>query len=165
VAHDSLEGMVDDSKKLSLAQRQVIAQLIKEQTTVGIGWASAAYIDQHGMTAALKYAAVQAIACINLPIDLILLDGNSNFIADSRVKTIIGGDAVEPVIAAASIIAKVARDTYMSVLGQSKFIGYGFEAHVGYGTQGHQAALAELGPSALHRLSFAPLQKMITAAD
>lgn len=158
VLHDALEGIVDDSKKLSAAQRQVIAQLVKEQTTVGIGWAQPAFIDQFGLTAALKYAALQAVVQIDQPITQILLDGNSNYLGDRRVKTIIKGDAVEPVIAAASIVAKVARDSYMQVMGDAKFAGYGFATHVGYGTAVHRAALAQLGPCDLHRMSFAPLR-------
>lgn len=156
--HNSLEGIVDDSKKLSAAQRQVIAQLVKEQTSVGLGWASPAYIDAHGLTAALKYAAEQALQNLNVEIDQILLDGNSNFLGDTRVKTIIHGDAIEPVIGAASIVAKVARDNYMQVMGGARFGGYGFESHVGYGTAVHRAALAELGPCDIHRMSFAPLR-------
>lgn len=156
--HSSLEGIVDDSKKLSAAQRQVLAQLVKEQTAVGIGWASPAFIDKHGLTAALKYAAIRAIIDLGPPVDEILLDGNSNYLGDKRVRTIVHGDAIEPVIAAASIVAKVARDNYMQVMGEAKFAGYGFESHVGYGTAVHRAALADMGPCPIHRMSFAPLK-------
>jgi ribonuclease HII len=156
--HSNLEGIVDDSKKLSAAQRQVIAQLVKEQTAVGIGWASPKYIDEHGLTAALKHAALKAVADLGEPIEEILLDGNSNYIGDPRVRTIIHGDAIEPAIAAASIVAKVARDNYMQIMGQAKFVGYGFESHVGYGTAVHRAAIASQGPCEIHRMSFAPLK-------
>ena len=156
--HPSLEGIVDDSKRLSAAQRQVMAQLVKEQTSVGIGWASPAIIDQQGLTAALKHAALKAIADLGLSIGCILLDGNSNYIGDARVRTIIHGDAIEPAIAAASIVAKVARDNYMQVVGGTVFDGYGFESHVGYGTAVHRAAIAAMGPCLLHRMSFAPLK-------
>jgi ribonuclease HII len=162
--HHSLEGIVDDSKKLSAAQRQVIAQLVKEQTMVGVGWASPAYIDQYGLTAALKHAALIALAQLGGSTSQILLDGNSNYIGDPRVRTIIHGDATEPVIAAASIVAKVARDNYMQVVGRAKFGGYGFESHVGYGTAVHRIALAQLGPCTIHRMSFAPL-KGLTSVD
>ena len=160
VMHDSLVGIVDDSKKLSAAQRHVMAQLVKEQTTVGIGWSSPAFIDTYGLTAALKNAALQAILQVGAPISQILLDGNSNYLGDPRVRTIIQGDAIEPVIAAASVVAKVARDNYMQVMGEAKFTGYGFESHVGYGTAVHRMALTELGPCAIHRLSFAPLRAL-----
>jgi ribonuclease HII len=156
--HPSLEGIVDDSKKLSAAQRQVIAQLIKEETAVGVGWASPQFIDRHGLTAALKYAAIRAIVDLGPPVGEILLDGNSNYLGDRRVRTIVHGDAIKPVIAAASIVAKVARDSYMQAMGEMQFAGYGFESHVGYGTAMHRAALAELGPSTIHRMSFAPLK-------
>lgn len=162
--HDSLEGIVDDSKKLSAAQRHVIAQLIKEQTSVGLGWASPAYIDAHGLTAALKHATEQALQDLGGQVDQILLDGNSNFLRDPRVKTVIHGDAIEPVIGAASIVAKVARDNYMQVIGEARFNGYGFESHVGYGTAIHRAALAQLGPCDIHRMSFGPL-RALTSVD
>ena len=87
--HPSLEGIVDDSKKLSFGQRQVIAQLIKEVTPVSVGWASPRYIDEHGLTAALTYAARQALVGIDGQSndDIILLDGNSNYLGDPRVQT------------------------------------------------------------------------------
>lgn len=166
ILHEDLRGIVDDSKKLSAPQRQVIAQLVKEQTTVALGWASPAYIDAHGLTAALKRAACDAIAGIDAPINQILLDGNSNYLGDPRVKTIIGGDAIEPVIAAASIVAKVARDSYMQIVGeQEQFQRYGFKSHVGYGTAFHRAALAEHGPCDLHRMSWSPLRAMARVDD
>ena len=156
--HANLEGIVDDSKELSAAQRQVISQLVKEHAAVGIGWASPQFIDRYGLTAALKHAAIRAIIDLGPPVDEILLDGNSNYIGDPRVRTIVHGDAIEPSIAAASIVAKVARDNYMQVMGEKSFVGYGFESHVGYGTAVHRMAIAERGPCALHRMSFAPLR-------
>jgi ribonuclease HII len=159
--HPSLEGLVDDSKKLSAGQRQVIAQVVKEQAAVGIGWASASFIDKYGLTAALKYAAIRAIIDLGPPVDEILLDGNSNYLGDKRVRTIVHGDAIEPVIAAASIVAKVARDTYMQNVGELQFPGYGFESHVGYGTKVHRDAIMSLGPCLLHRMSFAPLKDYV----
>lgn len=163
VMHPSLEGIVDDSKKLSFGQRQVIAGLIKEVTPVSLGWASPQYIDAYGLTAALKDAALRAIEGLPDPAgaEVILLDGNSNYIGDPRVQTIIKGDAVEPAIAAASIIAKVARDQYMQVVGEHQFSGYGFESHVGYGTPQHRAALDSMGPSKIHRMRWAPLKRML----
>lgn len=154
----ALEGIVDDSKKLTAAQRQVIAQLIKEQTVVGLGWASPAFIDQNGLTAALRMAAIRAITQISENAETILLDGNNNYIGYPQVRTIVGGDGIDPAIAAASIIAKVARDSYMQTLGLSRYKGYGFEAHVGYGTEMHRSALVELGPCDIHRMSFGMLR-------
>lgn len=163
VMHPSLEGIVEDSKKLSFGQRQVIAQLIKEITPVSLGWAPPSYIDSHGLTAALTYAARQAVAGIHSQPEttVILLDGNSNYIGDPRVRTIVKGDGKEPAIAAASIVAKVARDRYMQVVGDAQFAGYGFESHVGYGTPQHQAALKLMGPTKIHRMRWAPLKRML----
>lgn len=179
---DAIEGVVDDSKRLTAAQRQVIAQLVKEHTAVGLGWASPAYIDQHGLTASLRHAAIQAIAQISHEFrtypfghktvvsserearvsedaETILLDGNSNYIGCPQVRTVVGGDGVEPAIAAASVVAKVARDSYMQAVGVARYQGYGFEAHVGYGTAAHRAVLAELGPCDIHRMSFGVLRE------
>ena len=148
---------VKDSKLLSKLQRQVLAYEIRQQALViGIGWASHAIIDQQGLTAALRLAAIQALTVCG-PVDEILLDGNHNYIGDRRVKTIVHGDSVIPAISAASIIAKVARDTYMAAMAQ-RFPQYGFERHVGYSTAVHKLALQTAGPCAIHRMSFMPLQ-------
>lgn len=154
-----LDGAVEDSKKLSAGQRQVLAQVIRETTEVSLGWASPAYIDAHGLVAALRRAAECALAGLAVAPHIILLDGNHNYIHDNRVTTIVGGDASESAIAAASIVAKVARDHYMQAAA-TRFAGYGFEQHVGYATARHRAALMTLGPSVLHRLSFAPLKEL-----
>lgn len=156
---DGLMDM-DDSKALKPAQREQLAIEIKQKAElIGIGWASHAYIDAHGMTAALKLAAQQALRAFGDKPELILLDGNTNYIDDERVTTLIDGDARVPLIAAASIIAKVARDHYMQLMGK-RHPAYGFEKHVGYGTAVHRAAIAASGPCAIHRMSFAPLKGM-----
>ena len=93
----------------------------------------------------------------------ILLDGNNNYIGDERVTTIVGGDGLEPAISAASIVAKVARDNYMSNA-SLEYPGYYFEKHVGYGTTAHAAALKLQGICELHRRSFAPVRATMNAA-
>jgi len=121
-------------------------QIRQSARLVGIGWASSAYIDAYGITAALKQAALSALKPFEEYAELVLLDGNHNYIEDPRVVTIVDGDFSIPLISAASIIAKVARDQYMELL-STKFPEYGFERHVGYGTAMHRAALATFGPS------------------
>lgn len=149
-----------DSKQLTAEKREAAASHIRRiATQIGIGWASHAEIDAHGMTAALKLAAQRALAPFGDAPELILLDGNTNYIDDPRVATFIKGDERVPLIGAASIIAKVARDAYMHAAGQ-RFPGYGFEQHVGYATAMHRSMIVEHGPCALHRMSFAPLKGM-----
>lgn len=157
------DGLMEavDSKKLTAVNRTLMAlQIRRYATQIGIGWASHTYIDAYGMTAALRYAAQQALENLDSTPELILLDGNTNYLDDERVVTIIDGDEKVPLIAAASVIAKVARDKYM-MRQHSKFPGYGFARHVGYGTAAHREALTTLGPCAIHRLSFAPLKGLL----
>jgi ribonuclease HII len=150
-----------DSKQLTTAKRLMLCRSIKRQAIlIGIGWAPHQYIDSHGLTAALKKAARQALEPFGDKPELILLDGNSNYINDDRVVTMVDGDAKLPLISAASIVAKVARDNYMQAMSR-RFPLYGFERHVGYGTAVHRAAIASVGPCAIHRMSFAPLKGFV----
>lgn len=156
---EELSG-VADSKTLSAVRRVALAEAIRQQATmVGIGWAGHELIDRLGIVAALCQAARQALAPFGQP-EVILLDGSHNYLGDPSVKTIIDGDASVPLISAASIIAKVARDTYMQAIAR-QFPGYGFERHVGYLTKAHRAALETLGPCLVHRRSFAPVRELI----
>jgi ribonuclease HII len=153
------DNLVDaiDSKKLTAKKRlQLALQIRQNAKIIGVGWASHDFIDKNGLTAALKKAAKQALVPFGILPELILLDGNHNYIDDVRVSTIVGGDAKVPLISAASIIAKVARDNLMQNYGQ-KYPQYGFEKHVGYGTSAHRLAIGQFGPSAIQRLSFGKL--------
>lgn len=151
---------VKDSKELTREQRIAFARLIKQEAyVIGIGWSSHQIVDRLGLTVALRQAALQAISAFDSQIEEILLDGNHNYIGDPRVRTIIHGDALEPAISAASVVAKVARDNYMAAMAK-RFPAYGFEQHVGYATPGHKLALQSTGPCAIHRLSFMPLREL-----
>lgn len=151
---------VKDSKELTREQRVVLAQQIKQEATVvGIGWSSHQVVDRLGLTVALRQAALQAVSTCDSIIEEILLDGNHNYIGDPRVRTIVRGDSLESAISAASIVAKVARDNYMTAMSQ-RFPAYGFERHVGYATTAHKLALQAAGPCAIHRLSFMPLKEL-----
>lgn len=157
------DGLVEavDSKQLTPLERKEMALVIRKTATlIGIGWAPHAFIDAHGMTAALKHAAQQALTVFGDLPELILLDGNTNYIDDVRVATIVKGDDKVPLISAASVVAKVARDQYMAKM-HTRFPRYGFDHHVGYATGAHRAAIAEHGPCAIHRLSFSPLKGMV----
>lgn len=152
----SIDGLTD-SKKLTKKQREALDYEIRQKAVgVGIGWVSAPIIDQIGLTAALKLASRRAIAHIRHEYHEIIIDGTIKFIDDPRVTVMKKADLLVPSVSAASIVAKVARDNYMKHV-DKVFPGYRFTGHVGYGTAAHREAIAKLGVSPLHRLSYMPL--------
>ena len=143
---------LNDSKLLSLEERLELDCEIKLRAlAVGIGWASPSYIDEHGLTMALDYAAQHAIDSIAGKYDLILIDGNHNYLT-SRVHTepMVKADQLVACVAAASIVAKVARDRLMD-LHDSRYPQYGFASHKGYLTRSHIEAIRRHGLSPIHR--------------
>ncbi len=158
-----IEGLTD-SKKLSPKKREALAPIIQEKAAVGLGWVSAAKIDEVGLSEALRIACRQAVKQIKVPYHEIIIDGTVNFLSDTPlskyVQVLKKADLLVPEVSAASIVAKVARDNYMHKLA-GKYPGYGFEKHVGYGTKEHREALLELGICPEHRKSFRPIAEMI----
>jgi len=149
---------LDDSKKLSAAAREHYAALLRGPwSVIGVGAASVAEIDRHNILRATLLAMARAVAALKLMPDLALVDGNVPPTLRCAVETVVGGDGRSLSIAAASVIAKVTRDRLMRRLAQ-RHQGYGWERNAGYGTQEHLAALAALGPTPHHRMSFAPLR-------
>ncbi len=151
---------VADSKVLTPQKREELFAILEKYAEYGIvrycvEFASAAVIDERGITNAVRscvYKGVRALAPD--PVDhTVLLDGLLKAPQEYAQRTIVGGDASEPIISLASIAAKVKRDRLMSRLSK-QFPGYGFETHKGYATQMHYDALEKLGPCALHRQSF-----------
>lgn len=144
---------IQDSKKLSKQQRERLFDYIKESalswSIVGVG---ARRIDTLNILQATKLAMRLAVERIDA--DLVLVDGNQRIVSSIPQKTVIGGDRLHIEISAASILAKVWRDRLMATLAD-KYPGYGLEKHAGYPTKAHREALAVLGPSKIHRLSFA----------
>ena len=157
---------VKDSKLLTRAQRDRLDTLIRARAAaIGLGWSDADEVDAVGLTSALSLAYERALAEIRMAVDEIIIDGTYNFLAkDKRARTVTDADAFVPSVSAASIIAKVARDNYMINLAK-QYPGYGFEHHVGYGTPQHIAALYKLGPSPMHRKSFAPIRTLLEAVS
>lgn len=153
----SLSGL-NDSKKLSPRQRERLAAEIR---TTALAWAvaeaSAAEIDAWNILRSTLRAMARAVAALPLTPDEVLVDGNQAPALEVPVRTIIGGDALEPAIMAASILAKTHRDARLVAL-EARHPGYGFARHKGYGTAAHLAALARLGPCPEHRRSFAPVR-------
>lgn len=155
-----VEGL-KDSKKLSKLQRERLDAEIRASAIYGLGWVTPAEIDEIGLTAAVRVAMQRAVAEIDTQYDEIIIDGNLNFLSDNpRSKCLVKADDSIPAVSAASIIAKVARDNYMTEAAL-KYPGYGFEKHVGYGTALHRTALAELGVHEMHRRSFAPIKVLL----
>ena len=152
---------LNDSKKLSDKQRQQLVILIKERAlALAIGRSSVMEIDVLNILQASLLAMRRAVEALPLRPQLVYVDGNH--LPDWRYKSkaIVRGDAKIPAIAAASVLAKVTRDLEMEVL-DSLYPGYGLAKHKGYPTKQHLEALAKLGPSPIHRKSFAPVSALL----
>ena len=152
---DAIPQGLNDSKKLTEAQREALFEPIMRSARVGIGIAEANRIDRDNILQATLWAMAEALAEIG-GASLALVDGNRAPRIPCAVQTVIGGDGKSLSIAAASIIAKVTRDRMM-IAHDETYPGYGFARHKGYGTALHQAALKRLGPCPLHRKSFKPV--------
>ena len=153
---------VTDSKKLSAKRREQLAAAIKSSAlTWCVGRASVAEIDSLNILQASLLAMHRAVDGLSLVPDLVLVDGNRLPHWSYNAKPIIGGDALEVSIGAASILAKVQRDAEMMAL-DDQYPGYGFARHKGYPTREHMAALASLGVTPWHRKSFAPVKRLLT---
>lgn len=149
--------LLRDSKKLSKKQRDKTVVEIKQQSlAIGIGWVSAAEVDAQGLSWAVRESGIRALKDLGRPVDFVILDGNQNYLKDTKFRSgaYIGADVTESCVAAASIIAKCARDNYME-LAAVAHPAYGFERHVGYGTAVHKLAISKNGITPLHRQSFA----------
>jgi ribonuclease HII len=148
---------LDDSKKLSSKRRETLAQAIWARCQVGVGVAEPSEIDRLNILHATMEAMRRALSALRPQPALALIDGNRvppRLAFEARA--IVGGDASEPAIAAASIIAKTMRDQIMTEA-EVRFPGYGFAGHKGYPSPPHKAALTQLGPCPIHRLSYAPV--------
>jgi ribonuclease HII len=151
---------VDDSKALSAAEREKLFEIIlRKALSVAIAFASAEEVDLLNIRGATLAAMARAVNALSLRPAFALVDGSDwppGLCCEGRA--IVKGDASCLSIAAASIVAKVARDRMMTRL-DALYPDYGFARHVGYGTKVHLEALARCGPTPFHRLSFAPLRR------
>ncbi|HVC36152.1 MAG TPA: ribonuclease HII [Candidatus Dormibacteraeota bacterium] len=161
ILNQPIDGL-KDSKKLSANQRQQLAKTIHSEAGIAaLGWVTAKEIDSLGLTKAVSLAMQRAIDQIQMDYQEIIIDGNYNFLfPNPKSRTIIKADCLVAEVSAASIIAKVARDQYMSQVAK-KYPNYGFEKHVGYGTDLHRERLQKYGPCDQHRRSFKPIQLML----
>lgn len=152
-----IEG-VRDSKKLSESQRGRLAAQIRERALAwACAWASVEEIDRLNILQASLLAMRRAVEQLSPAPELALVDGNVAPRLACEVRTLVGGDAIEPAISAASILAKTERDALMLSL-HERHPGYGFDRHKGYPSPVHLQRLRELGPCEAHRLSFAPVR-------
>ena len=152
---------LNDSKLLSARQRAALYDLIVAQGNFAIGLASVEDLDALNILRASHLAMSRAIAGLPRPPDHLLIDGNRMPPGlPCAAQTIVRGDARSLSIAAASILAKVARDRIMVDLAQ-QHPGYGWDHNAGYPTREHRAALLNLGVSAAHRRSFRPVHNML----
>ncbi|HJW07542.1 MAG TPA: ribonuclease HII [Rhodanobacter sp.] len=153
---------LNDSKQLSEAKREALYALIIERALAYcIVLIEREEIDRINIFQATMEGMSRALAGLVPVAHEALIDGNQlprNLPCPARA--IVGGDALEPAISAASILAKVSRDRVMVAL-DGEYPGYGFAAHKGYSTAGHLAALQRLGPCAQHRRSFAPVRLLL----
>ena len=150
---------VQDSKQINAKARQAQAELIGAVAIgAAVGFTSAAEIDEIGIMPATRLAAQRALAQLPQQPQHLLIDYISIPGAGLPSTSLTKGDCRSLSIAAASILAKVARDALMVDL-EEEYPGYGLAAHKGYGTASHRRAIEALGPSPVHRMSFAPMRE------
>ncbi|HEX4098169.1 MAG TPA: ribonuclease HII, partial [Caulobacteraceae bacterium] len=149
---------LNDSKKLSARQRAELEIEIKASAVAwAVGFASVEEIAELNILHATGLAMRRAVEALQVSAVFALVDGNYAFSLPCPVKTVIGGDGISCSIAAASILAKTARDRLMAEMDEI-YPGYGFSAHKGYGAPRHIEALTQLGPCAIHLMTWAPVQ-------
>jgi ribonuclease HII len=154
------EGL-NDSKKLSAKARDALEIEIK---SVAIAWSvafgSVEEIAELNILRATGLAMRRAVEALTIPAAFALVDGNYRFDLPCPIRTVVKGDAISASIAAASILAKTARDRLM-VEADSLYPGYGFAAHKGYHAPIHAEALRTLGPCPIHRRGWAPIRAVL----
>ena len=162
---DSPPAGLTDSKALSPRQRERLAETIRSEAVAwSLGRATVAEIDELNILQASLLAMRRAVEALSVQPSLVLVDGNHLPRWSYEARAVIKGDLSEPAISAASIVAKVTRDSEMVIL-DDLYPGYGFAAHKGYPTKAHLAALASLGVSPVHRQSFGPVKRLLARLE
>ncbi|MCB1683260.1 MAG: ribonuclease HII [Pseudomonadales bacterium] len=153
-----------DSKRLTAARRERLDVEIRHNALAwALGRAEVAEIDRLNILNATLLAMQRAVAALTIPPEYVLVDGNRLPELIVPARAIVGGDDLIPEISAASIVAKVARDREMTELDRI-YPGYGLARHKGYPTPAHLRALEHLGPTPVHRRSFAPVRRAAAAS-
>jgi len=154
--HYPIAGLAD-SKLLSEKKREELFHLIRRRALAwSVKQATVQEIDDYNILQATLIAMKRAVMTLKISPQWVWVDGNCCPDLPYRVKAIVRGDKTEAMISAASIMAKVVRDRLMRIL-DKKYPGYGLAKHKGYGTAAHRQALQQLGPTVIHRRSFAPV--------
>ena len=155
---------INDSKRLTARQRERLDVEIRSSATAfAVAYASVEEITELNILHATGLAMRRAVSALEPAPVHALVDGNYAFSLPCAVKTVVGGDQLSLSIAAASILAKVARDRLMAEM-DDLHPGYGFGAHKGYGAPRHIEALRTLGPCPIHRRSWAPIRRVLEDA-
>ena len=156
---------LDDSKKLGAKTREALEPEIKARAVAwGVGFASVQEIANLNILHATGLAMRRAVEAMAVKPAFALVDGNYRFALPCEVKTVVGGDGKSKSIAAASILAKVARDRLMVELDEV-YPGYGFASHKGYRAPAHAEALLALGPCEIHRMAWGPVKLALMGKD
>lgn len=151
-----------DSKLLTEKKRHILSLQVRENALAwAIGRAEVVEIDHINILQATLLAMRRAVAALSVSPEYALIDGNCCPKLACVTQAIIKGDLLVPAISAASILAKVARDTEMIAM-DKQYPGYGFADHKGYGTEKHMKALRRLGITEIHRRTFAPVYEQLT---
>ncbi len=154
-----VSSQIKDSKQLSKSKREV---LYEEIVTVALSWSVIAVgprrIEKINIREATRLA--MSLAALRVAANHFLIDGNMEIHTEHSQETIIGGDALNISISAASIIAKVTRDRLMMTIDE-RYPGYDLKKHMGYGTAQHRRAIAEQGPTPVHRRSFQGVREYV----
>ena len=158
---DDLPEGIDDSKVLTADRREVLEIEIKARAVAwGVGFATVDEIAELNILHATGLAMCRAVEALSVAPVAALVDGNYRFKLPCEVQTVVGGDGLSLSIAAASILAKTARDRLMIEI-DAVYPGYGFASHKGYNAPIHQQALRELGPCPEHRRAWAPIKALL----
>ena len=145
---------LDDSKKLSARRREeLFCEITEKAVAYSVALASVYEIEKYNILNSALLAMDRAALTLCVSPSLALVDGNTVRGLSIPARAVVGGDGICPSVAAASVLAKVTRDRIMEHF-DKLYPGYGFSAHKGYGTKAHYAAITQLGPTPLHRMSF-----------
>lgn len=145
---------LDDSKKLSARRREALfCEITEKAVAYSVALASVYEIEKYNILNSALLAMDRAAQTLCVSPSLALVDGNTVRGLSIPARAVVGGDGICPSVAAASVLAKVTRDRIMKHF-DKLYPGYGFSAHKGYGTKAHYAAITQLGPTPLHRMSF-----------
>lgn len=152
---------LDDSKKLTALKRETLEVQIKVRAVAWcVAFATVEEIDALNILQATGLAMRRAVEGLSVTPAFALVDGNYRFNLPCEIRTVVGGDGLSASIAAASILAKTARDRLMVEL-DAVHPGYGFAGHKGYHAAVHVEALKRLGPSPIHRMTWAPIRALV----